>query len=68
MTAPLPMREPEYYGDRRSIGVLLHLKADSKAAANFGLAQKKRFIFSKERTFLRRVCEHFRSTNPLNDD
>jgi hypothetical protein len=31
------------------------LKADSEGAANFSLAQQKRFILSEERTFLRQV-------------
>ena len=31
------------------------LKADPAGAANFALAQEKRFILSEERTFLRRV-------------
>jgi hypothetical protein len=31
------------------------LRTDEKAMANFGFAQKERFILSEERTFLRKV-------------
>ncbi len=31
------------------------LKADEEGAANFGFAQRERFILSEERTFLRKV-------------
>jgi hypothetical protein len=31
------------------------LKGDEDGAANFGFAQKERFILSEERTFLRKV-------------
>jgi hypothetical protein len=33
----------------------VRLKADGEGAANFATAQRERFIFSEERTFLRQV-------------